>query len=770
MRVRRRGRAPIAAALLALATVQPASAAIEAQRNFLALHLNGEDSGRIATVYRRGDRLWVAREDLAALRVRLDEVPATDIDGLPHAELAAVPGLQYRLQAEQLQLDLDCRGDCLQVTTLGATAPPPQSEEAGFGAFLNYGLAYQHAGTDAWAASGELGLFDGFGVISNSALARRRRDGRDELLRLDSSWLYDWPEQRLRGRLGDAITHPGAWGVPLRYAGVQLATDNSLQPYFLPFPTPDFAGLATVPSVVDVYVNNVRRLSTEVEPGPFAVRQLPVMSGAGELTVVTRDALGREQSITAPYYVSPALLRPGLVDFAVEAGALRRGYGLRSNDYDTAFVAGQLRRGLSPQLTGELRSELAEDLAAAGVAGVVVLPSLGQLSGSTAFSHHADVGDGRYASLALERIARRWNAGLRVEASSDGFRRLGNDVLAEAPRRGSLARVGFGGGPWGYVGLAWTQREFREADRDFEAVLGHYSLPLARRASLSVFATLTRQPQHDEFVGVSLSYSFAPRGSGFALVARQADELNSQLSYHEIAPLAGGLGYRARLSQGLVDQADAGITWERQAFVASADVAQSAHGSALRGELRGALSWFAHDWYTSRPIADGFAVVDTRGVPDVPVLQDHLEVGRTDARGRLFIRNLRAYQRNRLAIDPSALPLEVRVGSTEATVTPRYRNAVQVNFDLRPQAGSLLQLLQDDGRPVAAGSAVTLDGQPLELPVSLDGWLFLDAAPAGSRLVVQGPEGRCQSVIPAELAAEPDGLPPPLRCTRAATE
>lgn len=756
----------LAAGLLALLGLPaaPAQAAIEAESSFVELHLNGADSGRIATVYRRGERVWVAREDLAALRVRLDEVPVTDLDGARYIELAAVPGLDYRLQPEQLQLDLDCRADCLQVTALAAPPETPEAQEAGFGAFLNYGAAWQRADSrDAWAGTAELGLFDGFGVISNSALARREHDGREALLRLDSSWIYDWPERRLRGRAGDAISHPGSWGVPLRYAGLQLATDNSLQPYFLPFPTPDFAGLATVPSVVDVYVNNVRRLSTEVQPGPFEVRQLPVMSGAGELTVVTRDALGREQSVTAPYYVSPSLLREGLYDYALEGGALRRGYGLRSNDYDTAFVAGTLRRGLSAQLTGEVRSELTEDLAAAGLGAVAALPQLGLLSASAAFSRHADFGSGQHASLGLERLARRWNAGLRVEASSADFRRLGNDALAEAPRRGGLARVGMGGGPWGYWGLAYTRREFRAAERDFEAVLVHYSLPLARRAALSVFATLTRQPQHDEFVGLSLSYAFTARANGLALVARQADEIGTQLSYQQVAPTAGGLGYRARLSQGPIDQADAGLTWEQPAFVASADVAQSEHGSALRGELRGALAWFADDLYWSRPIADGFAVVDTRGVAGVPVLQDNLEIGRTDGRGRLFIRNLRAYQRNRLAIDPRELPLDARVGSTEATVTPRYRSAVQVNFDVRIHGGSLVQLLQADGLPVPAGAAVSLDGQPLELPVSLDGWLFLDAAPAGAQLEVQGPHGRCQATLP-DLAAGIEGLPAAVRC------
>jgi outer membrane usher protein len=749
--------------LAALAT--PAGAAVTADSGFVEVRFNGSEAGQASQVYTAGARVWMSWQELSALRVQLDQIPATAIDGQPYVELALIPGLQYQYLPDELRLDLQCQATCLQVTALTPNPPLQRAEESGFGSFLNYGLAYQHsADRDAWTSTAELGLFDGFGVITSSGLARRSIDGREEALRLDSSWIYDFPEQRLRSRLGDAVTRPGAWGVPLRYGGLQLGTDNSLQPYFVPFPTPDFSGIATLPSVVDVYVNNVRRQSSAVQPGPFELRQIPALSGEGEVTIVTRDALGREQTVTAPYYISQALLRPGLYEYSLEGGALRESYGRRSNDYGESFFAGTLRRGLSRSLTGELRSEWAETLRAAGLSATVLVPYAGQLSATSAISEDA-AGSGHYGALGIERRARGWNAALRVEASSEGFRRLGNDVLAEAPRRGTLARIGMSRGPWGYWALAYTERQFRDRERDFRALLGTYSLPLGRRASLGVFGTLVREPEHDEFAGLTFSYSFAGGGHGVAAYTRQRDQSGAQLQYQQIPPTAGGLGYRARLSRtDQHEQADAGLTWQTPHFVASTDVARTEDSSALRAELRGAAIWFADDWYWSRPVENGFAVIDTQGVAQVPVLQDNVEIGRTDARGRLFIRDLRAYQRNRLAIDPRELPLTASVGSTETVVVPRYRSGVLVDFRVRPEGGAVLQLLRPDGTPVAAGSAVSQDGRALELPVSLDGWLFLDAAPGGSVLEVQGPDGACRVQIPAGAAPAFSGAPLPVEC------
>jgi outer membrane usher protein len=68
------------------------------------------------------------------------------------------------------------------------------------------------------------------------------------------------------------------------------------------------SGTATVPSTVDVFVNNQFVTSGQLPPGPFVIDRLPTVSGTGDVSVVVRDALGREQVVTQTFYSSTTLL------------------------------------------------------------------------------------------------------------------------------------------------------------------------------------------------------------------------------------------------------------------------------------------------------------------------------------------------------------------------------------------------------------------------------------------------------------------------------
>ena len=51
-----------------------------------------------------------------------------------------------------------------------------------------------------------------------------------------------------------------------------------------------------------------------------------MVNGAGQIEVVTRDLLGRETTVTQDFYASDQLLLPGLNDYALNAGFLRKNY------------------------------------------------------------------------------------------------------------------------------------------------------------------------------------------------------------------------------------------------------------------------------------------------------------------------------------------------------------------------------------------------------------------------------------------------------------
>lgn len=76
-------------------------------------------------------------------------------------------------------------------------------------------------------------------------------------------------------------------------------------------------GDAAVPTSVDLFINGYRSGSTQLQPGPFTLTNLPYINGAGDAVLVTTDALGRQVSTTLPFYVTSDLLKQGLSDGAV---------------------------------------------------------------------------------------------------------------------------------------------------------------------------------------------------------------------------------------------------------------------------------------------------------------------------------------------------------------------------------------------------------------------------------------------------------------------
>jgi len=81
--------------------------------------------------------------------------------------------------------------------------------------------------------------------------------------------------------VGDAITLPGAWGSSVRFGGMQFGSNFQLRPDLITYPLQAFSGAAVVPSTVDVFVNGNRIATQAVQPGPFSISDVPLVTGSG---------------------------------------------------------------------------------------------------------------------------------------------------------------------------------------------------------------------------------------------------------------------------------------------------------------------------------------------------------------------------------------------------------------------------------------------------------------------------------------------------------
>jgi outer membrane usher protein len=113
--------------------------------------------------------------------------------------------------------------------------------------------------------------------------------GSPDLQRLETTFSRDFPDRRATFRFGDSLTVGGSFAQGVRFGGLQWSTNFATDPAFVTFPLPSIGGLAEQDSVVDVIVDNLTRATEAVSRGPFAIDNVPVVTGGGEVQLRVTD-------------------------------------------------------------------------------------------------------------------------------------------------------------------------------------------------------------------------------------------------------------------------------------------------------------------------------------------------------------------------------------------------------------------------------------------------------------------------------------------------
>ncbi|WP_131800926.1 fimbria/pilus outer membrane usher protein [Methylovorus sp. MM2] len=595
------------------------------------------------------------------------------------------------------------------------------------GAFFNYDLfAQKFDSASQYDGRFELGIFNHYGVGQMNILARDFSNQK-ELIRLETNWTVDRPDEMASWRLGDGINSGGSIGRPIRFGGIQYSTNFATQPDFVAFPQYSLRGSAALPSTVDLYINNVRSFSQEVAPGPFTINNLPVLTGSGEARLVVRDMFGREQLISQPYYASRTLLKKGLSDYSYEGGFERFNYGFVSDDYRDIFASGTHRYGVSEKLTVEGHAEVKAKQQTGSISNVLLLPKLGVLDGTLAFSNSSgnERGGGHLQSVGFERQSAGWSYGLRTQIASQDFRQLGLPEGISAPARLSTVFLAWHQANFGSVSMNYIDQKNRELE-NARLLSINYSRTIFGDWFLNVNAFKNLESQEGYTVGFNIIKALDNRTSGsmFNTYSRQFQE--NSLQVQRALPAGNGVGYRALVSDGTYPRQEAGVSVQNDIGTYSVDASHRNDMDAYRMTASGGVAYAGGHAVLTRRIGNGFAMVDVGGYPNVKVFAENQLIGMTDKNGMQIIPNLRAYQRNRITIDPTDIPFEVQVDAVVMEAVPYYRSASYLRFPIRKEKSATLHIRQRNGLPVPSGAVFkSAKDDATGFPVADLGFLFL---------------------------------------------
>jgi outer membrane usher protein len=734
---------PVPAQSHALSSLVQEHGEAEAEDALLLLEvsLNGEARPGTFMFARRDGRYLLRAGDLQALRILPAPSPAIEIEGDSYQPLSALGVIAFSLDVRRQRMHLTLKDDALEKTVLDAAPSVSAPGTGAFAAFFNYDLSLEQSSGTRAGAFLETGISDDWGLIVNSGLVGGGLSGGG--VRLDSYFMRDDPVRLTRLVVGDTVTDARSWTRQVRFGGIRFGTEFALQPGLITFPTPDFAGQAAVPSNVELLVNDSMRFRGNVDQGPFSIAQVPVVTGAGDVTMVVRDSLGVQRQIRTRYYVSPNLLQKGRGAFSLEAGAERQDYGLRSFAYGRAFVAGSGRYGVSNGLTLESRAQLAQGLQMTGAGANLVIAPIGEVGLAGAVSH-GEKGAGELYRLFFTRVARNWNVGVSYQRASRSYQEIGVKRSAERITRQVQFSGGFSFGRKGSFGLIYSDLEYASRDRA-RVTTANYSVGIGQRLYLNLFAIRGQfqNARSSTTAGLSLTIPLKNSASAYA----QVDRKNRYAEYRRPAPLDGGIGYRVGLGNGQSDRQQAELEWRTSYGQFDLQAARLGGRTGLRGTASGGVLLAGSGLYPTQRIEGGLGIVEVTGRENVRIYQENRLVAKTDSHGRAIIPGLRAYESNKVSIAPSDLPLDMQMSTDALVLVPRYRGAVRARFSEQRESPATILLVRRDGSPVDAGTRVSMGAQ--ESFVGYGGELFLKNMQEGAVLNVDVPGEGCRVVLPA---------------------
>jgi outer membrane usher protein len=632
----------------------------------------------------------------------------------------------YDLDLAKLELNLTIPEDMMGIEQIDASTTKIGTGIKTYAFGLNYDVTATHINSqNTGAALPEALMFTPYGFFRTSGLIRISppQEFKENTVRLESTFIKEFPEYLSSLRIGDGITRPSSWTAAVRIGGIQWASNFNTQENFIYYPLPSISGTAALQTPLDVFIRSSQVYSGQLPPGPYEINNLPVVTGAGNLRLESVDLLGRKVQIEAPYYVTPDLLKEGLHDYSYEIGTLRSNYGFKSNDYRK--LAGVLthRYGLTNTCTIGIHSELTSKTQLVGidVSKLVADWALVTVSGAINKSQNKT---GQLFQASLTRQASPIGFGIRATTQSPAFRDL-STVTYNTPQKFSLqAYIGYHHETMGSLSVSYTTQKRQHFPKtQFITATYHKPIGLGYSCFISALKNIGSNKNYAIMLGISKSFDNNLIVEG---TANKTSESERQ-SFSFNKGISGNYGtlYRGRISH-----EDNDLTGE--AYVAKltpyGDINMMAtrypSNNLYQVGASGAALYTQDSFVSTQKINSSLGVVKAADIPDITVKNNNLEVGTTNRNGTLVIPNLNTFSRADIKLQDEDIPMDVSYQKSTRKFYADSTSAYLIDFDLKRIINRSLKIKLQNHQPIPVGTIINWDDGTTST-VGFDGDIFL---------------------------------------------
>jgi outer membrane usher protein len=678
--------------------------------------VNGEPKGDLFVELDDEGNLYLKAEDLVALKLRFAHDRIVLIRNERFVPVSALREVRTSFDEKNLVLAI-----------LGKTAEAKKTDIAVFplrsrpenvyypretSAFLNYGLTYAYAhplGFQSFTGTNKIGARTGDVFFVSDSLYTKT-EASSQFVRLQSSATYERRNDLQWLVLGDQFANSGDLGSSVNIGGLGFSKVYKIDPYFITQPVFNLQGVTALPSQADIYMDGVLVSKQQIAPGAFDLKNIYSYTGAHTIDVVLRDPFGNEQKISYPLYYSAQLLREGLHEYSYNVGFLREKYGVASDDYGKSVFSAFHRYGVTSSLNIGARAEGSDGVYNGGLSTSFLVPRAGAFTLSAAESDAHGI-KGSAGSFQHSYQIGSFNTNLLLRAFSRDYATVSTPASPGMARYEASVGAGASLSSLGGIFLGYSKSK-TYSDVITQVTSASYSAGLSKSINFFATASATRTTQttYSFFVGLNINLSKNMRGAAQYTKTEGANTETVQIQ--KDIPVGEGVGYRAGLSRADTGASSAYsfnpfVQYNAPYGIYSVDSSvQHAAGSTTESYAVSAAGAFVYAGGfagITRPVSDSFGIIVVDSVPDVTVLNNGQEIGKTDASGTMVVPTLTSYNQNRVTVDTKNVPIDYSISGVNASLSPSLWSGSCVAFDavkIQAITGSLLAAHDAKKEPV----------------------------------------------------------------------
>ena len=613
-----------------------------------------------------------------------------------------------------------------------------------FAAYMNMRGGADYATQSFYEEEGTFGArvaFDGAAYWRDLVLESSATFGmNDGFSRGTTRFVYDMPERLLRIQAGDVSPLRADFQGGSDLLGISVEKSyQKLQPAANIRPTGSRSFRIERPSTVNVMINDHVTQRLQLRPGEYDLKDLPLGSGANDITLVIEDDVGQKRTLDFTVFSGASLLAPGISEWSVTGGfathfgsegGLGSFYSKTEYDLSTPVLTGFYERGLTPDLTGKVHLQADPD-GVMGGGGAAFQTSFGFWVLDGALSQSFNYGPGLAVRLGYDLSNLKGEDGIsrsfRVAAdyTSEKFAPVGvldpyNDTMFDMSVAYSQDL------PWDLSGSLSGSYAMGRGD-----YADHYGVDLSLSRNLGPNLSAGLSAGYEQSLGGDEGGSLADGLKAAVRLSYRLDEESSIDAQHDARYGRSQLSYRHQEGTG-IGSWNAQIELDRTAGDDD-DPDQYGVGGSLgytanRAEISlsqqnglvgldtntidqrtsvtaGTAIAFADGQFAfGRPISNGFAIVGMHeNLQDSEVAigaSQDAQQSSSDFLGPALVSDVSPYSPSRVAYDVSNLPVGYDLGAGVFDLYPSYKNGYSLTVGSDYTVTAFGTLVDEEGEPI----------------------------------------------------------------------